>query len=89
MKRKTMLLCLSLSCSLGIHSLAATSDFPYKNPKLSVEQRVSDLLGRERLAFTYDVGRKSRPVEYEKAEPAENRQKGKGDGRFLGFPFQW
>ncbi|RHU29233.1 glycosyl hydrolase [Parabacteroides sp. TM07-1AC] len=49
MKRKTMLLCLSLSCSLGIHSLAATSDFPYKNPKLSVEQRVSDLLGRMTL----------------------------------------
>ena len=54
MKRKTMLLCLSLSCSLGIHSLAATSDFPYKNPKLSVEQRVSDLLGRMTLEEKVD-----------------------------------
>lgn len=49
MKRKTMLFCLYLSCSLGIHSLAATSDLPYKDPKLSVEQRVTDLLGRMTL----------------------------------------
>lgn len=49
MKRKTALFCLYLSCSLGIHSLAAKSVLPYKDPNLSVEQRVNDLLGRMTL----------------------------------------
>lgn len=49
MKKVTVLICLCLSCNWGGHSLAATPDYPYKNPKLPVEQRVNDLLGRMTL----------------------------------------
>lgn len=49
MKRKTLLFCFCLSCGLGIHSQVTKSVLPYKDPKLPVEQRVSDLLGRMTL----------------------------------------
>lgn len=49
MKKVTVLICLCLSCNWGGRSLAATPDYPYKNPKLPVEQRVNDLLGRMTL----------------------------------------
>lgn len=49
MKRNIVLFSLCLGCSLSISSLSAQSDYPYKNPKLPVEQRVNDLLGRMTL----------------------------------------
>lgn len=49
LKRNIVLFSLCLSCSLSISSLSAPSDYPYKNPKLPVEQRVNDLLGRMTL----------------------------------------
>ena len=49
MKRNTVLFSLCLSCSLSIYSLSAQSDIPYKDPKLSIDQRVADLLGRMTL----------------------------------------
>ena len=49
MKRNIVLFSLCLSCSLRISSLSAQSDYPYKNPKLPIEQRVNDLLGRMTL----------------------------------------
>lgn len=42
--------CVCVCCCLSFHSSWASSpDFPYKNPRLAIEQRVEDLLGRMTL----------------------------------------
>jgi len=38
-----------ISSCLSFNSWANNPEFPYKNPRLSVEQRVEDLLGRMTL----------------------------------------
>lgn len=49
MKRKKLFFYLYLSLLSVFYLQAAQSDLPYKNSKLSVEQRVADLLGRMTL----------------------------------------
>lgn len=43
-----------ICCCLVVNSWAGSSDFPYKNPHLRVEQRVEDLLGRMTLEEKVD-----------------------------------